>query len=103
MKKDIIIKKNNIPDSLQAILWSKNIKDIDCCSDKVYIIHQVLAYGDMEEIRWLFTVYPKDEIRGVFISYPYRIYTRPVYFFIKDFILNIKKDMNEKEYLKNIT
>ncbi|MBN2073094.1 MAG: hypothetical protein JW770_04010 [Actinobacteria bacterium] len=103
MNKDILIKKNKIPASLQAILWSKDIKNIDYCHDRIYIIHQTLAYGDINEIKWLFSIYLKDEIKDTFINHPSRIYTRPVYFFIKDFILNIKKDINEKEYVKSIT
>jgi len=102
MKKDLLIKKNKIPASLQAILWSKDIENIDRCNDKIYIIHQTLAYGDIDEIKWLFTVYLKDEIKDTFTNHPSRIYTRPVYFFIKDFILNIEKDINEKDYVKNI-
>ena len=85
MKKDSLLKKNKIPASLQAILWSKDIENIDSCDDNIYIIHQTLAYGDMDEIKWLFTVYLKDEIKNIFISHPSKIYTRPIYFFIKDF------------------
>ena len=103
MKNDSLLKKNIIPASLQAILWSKDIENIDSCEDRVYIIHQVLAYGDMDEIKWLFTVYLEDEIKNTFISHPSRIYTRPIYFFIKDFVLNIKEDINENDYVKNIT
>jgi len=103
MKKDSLLKKNKIPASLQAILWSKDIENIDSCDDNIYIIHQTLAYGDMDEIKWLFTVYLKDEIKKIFISHPSKIYTRPIYFFIKDFILNIEEDVNENDYVKNIT
>jgi len=103
MKKDSLLKKNKIPASLQAILWSKDIENIDSCNDKIYIIHQVLAYGDMDEIKWLFTVYLEDEIKNIFISHPYKIYTRPIYFFIKDLILNIEEDIDENDYVKNIT
>jgi len=102
MRKDSLTKRFKVPDSLQAILWSKNISKIDYNKDKVYVIHQILAYGDIDEIQWLFTVYTKDEIKEVFINKPDKIYTRPIYFFIKDFILNIKKDIIEKDYVKNI-
>ena len=103
MKKDSLLKKNKIPASLQAILWSKDIDNIDPSNDKIYIIHQVLAYGDMDEIKWLFTVYLKEEIKNIFISHPSKIYTRPIYFFVKDFILNIEEDIDEIDYVKNIT
>lgn len=103
MKKDFSLKKDKIPASLQAILWSKDIENIDSFEDNTYIIHQTLAYGDIDEIKWLFTVYLKDEIKNIFISHPSKIYTRPIYFFIKDFILNIEEDINENDYVKNIT
>jgi hypothetical protein len=103
MKKDSLLKKNEIPASMQAILWSKDIENIDFYNDRIYIIHQVLAYGDMDEIKWLFTVYLKDEIKNTFIDHPSKIYTRPVYFFIKDLILNIEKEIDENDYVKNIT
>jgi len=103
MKEDILTDKNVIPNSFQGILWSKNIEKIDLHKDKTYIIHQILAYGDMEDTRWLFKNYRKNEIKDVFIDCPRNIYTRPVFLFIKDFILDIKKKLNEKEYVKNIT
>ncbi len=103
MKNKSSLTKIKFPDSLQGILWSKNIENINLEEDKVYIIHQILAYGDIKEVKWLFEVYPKNDIKNIFINYPVKIYTRPVYFFIKDFILNIKKDTNENSYVKNIS
>lgn len=100
MKKDTLLKKNKFPDSIQAILWSKDIKNADLCDDKIYIIHQILAYGDIREVKWLFKVYSENEVRNIFISYPARIYTKPIYYFIKNFILNIKEDINENDYIK---
>ena len=103
MKKKSSLTKIKLPDSLQGILWSKNIENINLEEDKVYIIHQILAYGDIKEVEWLFEVYSKNDIKNIFTNYPVKIYTRPVYFFIKDFILNIKKDTNENNYVKNIS
>jgi len=39
----------------------------------------------------------------IYISHPSKIYTKPIYFFIKDFILNIEEDIDENDYVKNIT
>jgi hypothetical protein len=91
------------PSSLQGILWSKDIKNIDYYEDRNYIINQILAYGDMDEIKWLLKTYPIDEIKDIFKNYPARIYTRPVFLFIKEFVLEIKKKLNEDDYVKNIT
>lgn len=88
-------------ESLQGILWSKNIRDIDLERDKIYIIHQVLAYGNLKQIKWLLKIYSLDGIREVFLKYPKRIYTPPVFYFVKNFILNLKsKKLSPKDYVK---
>ena len=103
MEKNILLDKTDIPHSLQGILWSKSIEKIDLLKDKTYIIHQILAYGDMEEIKWLFKTYGETEIKDVFINCPRNVYTRPVFLFIKNYILEIREILDEKEYVKNIT
>ena len=52
--------QQTIPSSLQSILWSSNIKKLNVEKDKTYIIHQTLAYGDIQDIKWLAqgTIYP---------------------------------------------
>lgn len=94
-------KKALLPKNLKGILWSKNIADIELERDKVYIIHQVLSFGDIDEIRWLFKNYSLEEVKIVFINTPKRIYTRPVFLFIKDFILKINTGLDEKKYVKS--
>ena len=76
----------------QGILWSKDIKNIDIKKDRVYIIHQVLSYGGMEQIKQLFRIYGPEEIKDVFLSHPKRIYSPAVFNFIKNFVLNLKKE-----------
>ena len=51
-KLKIYNKKTLIPEKLQPILWSKNINNLDPEIDKIYIIHQVLAYGSMDDINY---------------------------------------------------
>ncbi|MFH1462641.1 MAG: hypothetical protein ABIG08_03045 [bacterium] len=90
-----------IPEFLQGILWSQNIKKLDLENDNVYIIHQVLSYGNLGQIRWLFKVYPFKEIKEVFVKYPKKIYTAPVFYFVKNFILNLKnKKLSVQKYVK---
>lgn len=48
-----------IPSSLQGVFWSVKPGDLDPEEDKVYIINQTLAYGGLEELRWLFKTHPK--------------------------------------------
>ena len=101
IKSKIETKKTILPENLKGILWSKNIGDVDLENDRIYIIHQVLSFGDMEEIRWLFKKYSLDEIKTVFINIPKRIYTKPVFLFIKEYILKINNMLDEKKYVKS--
>ena len=94
-------KKTVLPENLKGILWSKNINNINLENDKIYIIHQVLSFGDIEEIKWLFKNYTLDEIKMVFINIPKRIYTRPVFLFVKEYILKINTGLDEKKYVKS--
>jgi hypothetical protein len=96
-------KKIKIPKSFQGILWSRNVKKLDLEKDKEYIIHQILMYGNLSQIRWLFKVYNFNTIREVFIKNPRPIYTSPIFKFIKNFVLDLKKyKLNKKYYVKNI-
>jgi hypothetical protein len=101
IKSKIEIKKAALPENLKGILWSKNIDYVDLENDKIYIIHQVLSFGDIEEIKWLFKNYSFAEIKMVFINIPKRIYTKPVFLFVKDYILKINTELDEKKYVKS--
>jgi hypothetical protein len=91
-----------VPARLQALLWSKNIKNLDFKKDRIYIIHQVLAYGSIEDIKFIVETYSKDEIVNVFINYPQKVYTRPVFLFIKNYMFKIKTELRESSYVRNI-
>lgn len=85
----------------QGILWSKDIKNIDLQRDKIYIIHQVLSYGQIKQIKKLFKIYNLDEIRDVFENHPKRIYSPAVFNFVKNFILHLKaKKLPKEKYVK---
>ena len=79
-----------IPKNLQPFLWSVNVKKLDLQEDKIYIINQILAYGGLSELRWLFRSYSKKIIQKTFINESTKIYTRPGYNFIKNILLNLK-------------
>lgn len=92
-----------LPSSFQPFLWSKSLKSLDKKQDKVYIIHQILSYGDLKNLRKLFRVYSRREIREIFIRYPKKIYQPAVFYFIKNFILGLKnKRLKEKNYVKTL-
>jgi hypothetical protein len=85
----------------QGILWSKDIENIDLQRDKIYIIHQVLSFGQINQIKQLFKIYKSQEIIDVFVNHPKRIYTPAVFNFVKNFILNLKeKNLPKNKYVK---
>jgi len=89
-----------IPKSWQGILWSCNVKKLDWERDKNYIIHQVLMYGDLNDIALLFKIYSKKEIKEVFKKKPMKIYTPQTFNFIKRIILDIRdKSMTPEKYV----
>lgn len=93
-----------IPKKLQPILWSMDVKLLDIKRDKGYIINQVLIYGTLDEIKWLFDTYSKREVVRVFLAKPSKIYPKEVYFFIKNFILSLKdKVLDEQDYVTSIS
>ena len=84
-------KKIKIPESFQGILWSRDVKKLSLERDKTYIIHQVLSYGMLEQIRWLLRVYGEEEVRKVFKETPMKVYHPSTFYFIKNIILNLKR------------
>lgn len=87
-----------IPKSLQAILWSKDTSKLDSAKDKEYIIHQTLAYGGWEHLKWLSSVYKLDQIKKVFIKYPEKDYSERAFNFIQKIILEIPSGKLDKRY-----
>lgn len=78
-----------IPKNLQGVLWSMPVEDLDLQRNKNYIIHQILAYGTWENLKWLFKTYPKEEIGEVFLNHPEKDYTFPAFNFAKNILLNL--------------
>ena len=94
--------KRLIPKNLQSVLWSQNIASLDIEKDKTYIIHQIFSHGRMEDILWLFTVYPKTELENIFQTHPYKDYDAARFNFVKNYLLRLRnKEINEQRYVKN--
>jgi len=90
-----------IPRTFQPFLWSKNVGKMDRDRDKIYIVHQILSYGDFKELRQLFKIYDRKEVGEVFTKYPKKIYQPSVFYFVKNFVLDRrKKRVNENNYVK---
>ena len=58
---------------VQAVAWSKNNPNTE--KDRAYIINQILAYGTIEELRWLYKTYSKKTLKDVFLNQPIKQYT----------------------------
>lgn len=94
--------KVRIPQSLQAVLWSADIKDLDLEKDKPYIVNQVLGFGLREHLEWLFSVYPKAEIIRIFLEKPIKIYYRSAWNFAKSILLKDKIKLDKYRYLRDL-
>ena len=94
---------SQIPKHLQAILWSTNIAKLDLEKDAPYIIHQVLSYGRLDQIVWIFKNYSRSKIIEIFLNHPYKDYFASRFNFVKNYLLNLKNlSLDEKQYVKNI-
>jgi len=82
------------------LLWFIDYKKLDPEKDKNLIIHQVLSYGTMDDIRELFKIYGIKTVKKEFKKPKSGLYQPNILAFCK-YILKIKK-LDEKKYLKNI-
>lgn len=86
---------------LQSTLWSSDSNNLDPDKDRDYIIHQTLAYGDLDDILLLYSLYPKQIIATVFSTKPYKDYRKSRFYFVKDFIVHKRGALPEANYVKN--
>lgn len=64
-------------------------------------IHQILAFGTLNDIRALKSKVGEGKMKELFLLYPKKIYNRPALNFIKNFILHISGSVDDGKYLKN--
>jgi len=90
------------PKHLQGILWSHDIHGLNIEENKIYIIHQILAYGSINEWMWLFDTYSHREVKKIFVSTPYKDYRSARFNFVKNYLLDIEDhQLNPTRYVKN--
>ena len=95
-------KNKKIPSFLQPILWSCEIDHLDLKRDKPYIINQILSYGRMKDLHWLFKTYSLDTIVKVFLECPIKNYFPSRFHFVKNFILPLNnKKLDPRLYVQN--
>ncbi len=94
---------SNPPPTVTQALWSANLHALDLTKHKKYIIHQVLQFGDLQAIAWLFSVYRKETVKEVFICQAENVYTPRSFNFISKYVLGIVPDsLNQQLYVSNI-
>lgn len=64
-------------------------------------IHQILAYGGIDDILKLREKLGVKKLQDAFLSKPKKIYNHESFYFIKRFILNIHIPIDEHKYLKS--
>lgn len=97
-----MIKEGIFPE-LQGVLWSRKLKNLDLDRDKNYIIHQILAYGNIEQLAWLFKNYSREEVIEVFLSSPKKVYSPASLNFVKNYLLPLtRKKLGFNRYAKAI-
>ncbi|MBI4252807.1 hypothetical protein HY623_01345 [Candidatus Uhrbacteria bacterium] len=90
----------NIPKNWRPFFWFCDPEKIDLTQDRYIVIHTLLAYGSIADIRQLEAVYGKRSMRASFLK-PYRgFYSAPAFSFAK-FFLNAPS-AQESLYVKTI-
>lgn len=59
-----------LPQSVKAVLWSYDLAKIDLEKHKKLLISQVLNFGSLEAVNWLFSTYSSDEIKSLALTLP---------------------------------
>lgn len=92
------------PRNLQGILWSVDVDSLNLEKDKDYIINQVLLYGDLGELHWLFTTYGRKGVTDVFLKHPMKMYFKQPFHFIKNYLLPLAQTpLDEEDYVTSIS
>ena len=95
-------KSNKLPKFLKAYFWSVKFNELELDKDKDYIIHQILAFGDLKAIRWLLKVYGKKNIKDSFLKKPTKTYRIQTFNFVKNILLDLKgKRPSANQYVIN--
>lgn len=90
-----------VPIKLQSVLWSTDASKLDLQKDKYYIIHQILSFGMIDEIRWVLKIYTKEEIIDTFKT-SFKDYRRQRFYLVKDALLELDDwHPDERYYVKN--
>jgi hypothetical protein len=77
-------------------LWYKKSDDTQSADT----IHQILAFGTLEDIADLKSEVGDKKMREIFIQKPRNVYTKADFNFVKQYLLKIDQEIDETSYLK---
>ena len=93
----------NAPQSVKTLHWDTPWNNLDQKLHAKYIIERILEYGDIEEVKWLFGVYPQVEVTDV-LKTSKRLSAKTAYFYAKylkipeKLILCIQQPYTQKQH-----
>lgn len=96
------MENKKLPRFLKGYFWSVKFNDLDINKDKDYIIHQILCYGDLGSMKWLFKTYGRKSIKESFIKKPVKIYRPQTFNWAKNILLDLaNKQLDFRKYVIN--
>lgn len=93
-------KEHNFSEWSRGVFWSRNADDLDDERDKDFIIHQVLMYGNLEDVRQLKKRYSPTVLKDVFLRHPAKVYTPQALSFASKLFFRLNEPIDERRYLK---
>lgn len=90
------------PKTMQTLFWSADVRSLDLRKDKDIIVHRILSYGSLRDLKWLFGHYSKNEVRDIFLSRPKKYYTPAALNFVDKHLLSTGKKLDKKKYVKAV-
>ncbi len=81
----------------QKYTWYNKKSDLD----NPETIHQIMSLGEIDEIMALEQEIGLKKITQVYLEYPKKVYSRPVFLFINKYIVKNEEAIDERKYLKN--
>ena len=95
--------KLKIPQAMQALFWSTDYNSLDLSKHMGYIVTQVLIYGSLADIQWLFSIYGKKAVCQYFLKNPSKNYPAKTFDFVKNYVLGLDKEqLDEQDYVTSI-
>ena len=96
------MKNKKLPRFLQGYFWFTDFNKLDLVKNKEDIIHQILSTGNLEAIKWLFSIYGRNEIQKSFLEKPAKIYRPETFNWVKNVLFDLENfKLNLNQYVIN--